>query len=205
MPAHDHHSDRKLVGVQTAIRGRLLSPRGVQRSRLFRCHRLATSRVPKTDLSWGNFGSDARNTSFLLAKTHVTTKSLDLQKKNWFTTWGLSDRIAAQNPCDDVGQLVVVADTRLRPLHDEFVATLALSLADMHLSTALWTGLSPCGRGCIKRDALVRFFGLQFLHPLFVGLQLMHCGWTPAGEYETWPQTGQIFRGGVVYIGPGFF
>lgn len=84
----------------------------------------------------------------------------------------LESRVAAQNPCGHVGQLVVFADTGLRLLHDELVAALALSFADMHLSSALRTRLSPRGRGRIHHRRFVRLLGLQLFHPLFVGLRL---------------------------------
>ena len=171
-PAHDHRSDRRLVGAQAAIIGRLPGPRGVQESRLFRCRSLTTSRVPKTDPSRLGAGFRPGDARFSLVEIHVFAKSLNSEKKPRFKTWRLLSRIAAQNPCDDVGQLVVVADARLRPLHDEFVAAVALGFADMHLSAALRTGLSPRGRGCVQRHRFVRLFGLQFFHPLFVGLRL---------------------------------
>ena len=76
----------------------------------------------------------------------------------------------AQNPRGNVGGLVVVTESRFRLLHDEFVAALALSLPDMHLSAALRTGLSPRGRGRIHHNRLVRFLRLDLLHPLLVGL-----------------------------------
>lgn len=50
------------------------------------------------------------------------------------------------------------------------MAAFALSLPDMHLSTALRTGLSPGGGGCIHHNRLVRFLCLDLLHPLFVRL-----------------------------------
>ena len=67
---------------------------------------------------------------------------------------------------------VVVIDTGLRLLRDEFVAAFALSLADMHLSPALRTGLSPRGRSRVEYHRLVRFLRLQLFHPLFIRLRL---------------------------------
>lgn len=80
------------------------------------------------------------------------------------------NRAGAEISCRNVEQLVVFADAGFRPLDDELVAAIALSLADMHLGSALRTGLSPRRRSGIKRDCFLRFFRLQLFHPLFVRL-----------------------------------
>lgn len=170
--AHDHHSDRRLIGAQAAIDDRLHGPRGVQESRLFRCRRLITSRVPKPDQHRLDVSSWRKRRGFHSWKSTSPRRRKISQKNAQLKSRRFLNRFGAQIPCDDVGQLVVFTDARFRLLHDELVAAFALSLADMHLSSALRTRFSPRGRGRIHHRRLVRLLSLQLFHPLFVSLCL---------------------------------
>lgn len=79
-------------------------------------------------------------------------------------------RLIAQNPCEPVRQLIVVAESRFCLLHYEFVSAITLSLANMHLRPAFRTRLPPSGRGRIQSHSFAGLLSFQLLHPLFIRL-----------------------------------